>query len=274
LGGLPCISGPQEGGANPKERKLGEMTQIHPDFKGLDRSIRIQKIVEAATAVFHRKGFKAATLDEIAQELGLSKAALYNYIPSKGKLLALIYNQAFEKIFHRIYEISALKISPEEKLRQIIRDHICNIITKNIAMFSVFFAEENQLPGKDFQQIREEKRKYTNLVMKIIEEGIEQGVFQPVDSRLQAYAILGMCNWIYKWYKPEREFCSPEQIADHFIALLEGGYLAGRQAPRRPDLPSPATLQPTGARLEKQTITELKLLSDRLSSLVEEMGEP
>ncbi len=246
------------------------MTQIQTNFKGLDRSIRMQRIVEAATAIFHRKGFQAATLDEVANELGLSKAALYNYIPSKGKLLALIYNQAFEKIFHRIYEICASKVSPDEKLRQIIRDHICDIITKNIAMFWVFFAEENQLPGKDFQQIREEKRKYTRLVIKIIEEGIEQGVFRPVDSKLQAYAILGMCNWIYKWYKPDKEVSSPEQIADHFIALLERGYLVNQHPERRLDLQSPATHQKKSG-LEKQTFTELKLLCNQLSSLVEKM---
>lgn len=238
------------------------MNRSQPNFKGLDRSIRMQKIVEAATSIFHRKGFKAATLDEVAKELNLTKAALYNYVPSKGKLLSLIYNQAFEKIFHRIYEISALPVSPEEKLRQIIRDHICNIITDNIAMFSVFFAEENQLPSKDFQKIRAEKKKYTRLIMQIIEEGIETGAFKPVDPMLQAYAILGMCNWIYKWYKPDREVFTPEQIADQFLALLETGYLADHRLER-----------PITPPVEKQTYLELELLSDRLSSLVKKLGE-
>jgi len=245
------------------------MNQSQTNFKGLDRSIRMQKIVEAATSIFHRKGFKAATLDEVAKELSLTKAALYNYVPSKGKLLSLIYNQAFEKIFHRIYEISAMQVSPEEKLRQIIRDHICNIITDNIAMFSVFFAEENQLPSKDFQKIRAEKKKYTRLIMQIIEDGIEKGVFQPVDSRLQAYAILGMCNWIYKWYKPDREVFTPEQIAEQFLSLLESGYLAHDHLKPESSIPRPQQ----SPEAEKQTYLELKLLSDRLSSLVNKLEE-
>ncbi len=250
------------------------MKRTQTDFKGLDRSIRMQKIVEAATGLFHRKGFNAATLDEVAKELGLSKAALYNYIPGKGKLLSMIYGQAFEKIFHRIYEISASKVSPEEKLRQIIRDHICNIITNNIAMFSVFFAEENQLPGKDFQKILEEKKKYTRLVVKIIDEGIEKGVFKPVDSRLQAYAILGMCNWLYKWYKPHKEVFSPEEIAGHFIALLESGYLADHQHEPQID-PLPLARHPDNQEsgIEKQTCLELKVLSAQLSSLVARLGQ-
>ncbi len=245
------------------------MNRSQTNFKGLDRSIRMQKIVEAATSIFHRKGFKAATLDEVAKELHLTKAALYNYVPSKGKLLSLIYNQAFEKIFHRIYEISALPVSPQEKLRQIIRDHICNIITDNIAMFSVFFAEENQLPGKDFQKIRAEKKKYTRLIIEIIEEGIEAGVFKPVDSRLQAYAILGMCNWIYKWYKPDREVFTPEQIADQFLALLETGYLADQHLER----PITGTSNQKGSMVEKQTYQELKLLCNQLSNLINRMGK-
>ncbi len=246
------------------------MTQNQTNFKGLDRSVRMQKIVEAATSLFHRKGFKAATLDEVAKELHLTKAALYNYIPNKGKLLSLIYNQAFEKIFHRIYEISALPVSPDEKLRQIIRDHICHIITDNIAMFSVFFAEENQLPAKDFQQIRQQKKKYTRLIVNIIEEGIKSGVLKPVDARLQANAILGMCNWIYQWYRPGRETFSPEQIAGHFIALLETGYLA-----QKPQASETAAGRHHEAGLEegKQTVMELKHLSEQLSNLVKKMGE-
>ncbi len=236
------------------------------NFKGLDKSIRMQKIVETATGLFHRRGFKAATLDEVAKQLHLTKAALYHYIPGKGKLLEIIYHQAFDKIFHRIYEISAMAISPAEKLRLIIRDHICNIITSNIAMFSVFFAEESQLPAKDFQKIRAEKRKYTRLVVKIIEDGIAQGVFKPVEARLQAYAILGMCNWIYKWYRPEREVFSPEQIADQFIVLLESGYLADRQT-------SAGRQEKAGAAPgESETYRELKRLSEQLSRLADRLG--
>ncbi len=250
------------------------MNQNQANFKGLDRSIRLQKILDAATGIFHRKGFKAATLDEVARELHLTKAALYHYIPSKGQLLALIYNQAFEKIFHRIYEISALKVSPEEKLRQIIRDHICNIITNNVAMFSVFFAEENQLPSKDFLKIREKKKQYTRLIINIIEEGIEKGVFQPVDARLQAYAILGMCNWIYKWYKPDKEVFTPEQIAGQFLTLLENGYLAKAQAGRRPGSPEPgAASRAPGAEVKREAFQELKLLSAQLAQLVNRLAE-
>jgi hypothetical protein len=44
-----------------------------------------------------------------------------------------------------------------------------------------------------------------------------------------------MCNWLCKWYKPHKEVFSPEEIADHFLSLLETGYLANNQRERQID---------------------------------------
>ena len=200
-----------------------------PEFKGLDKSLRKQKIIDTAAALFHRKGFASTTLDDVSTALGISKAALYHYVGSKDELLSIIYTQAFDNIFKDTYEISGMALPPDEKLRLIIRNHIKNIIIKDLSMFSVYFSEESQLPEKDFKKIREEKKKYTRIVEKIIGEGISEGLFKRVDPVLEAYAILGMCNWIYKWYNPDTTNYTPEQIADHFIGLLEAGYLTSRE---------------------------------------------
>ena len=120
------------------------------NFKGLDKSVRKQKIIDTAAALFHRKGYGSTSLDDVSKELGITKAAIYHYVKNKDELLSIIYTQAFENIFRDTYEISAMELSPEEKLRRVIRNHIHNIIIKDLSMFSVFFSEETQLPKKDF----------------------------------------------------------------------------------------------------------------------------
>jgi AcrR family transcriptional regulator len=201
-------------------------------FKGLDKSLRKQRILDTAARVFHQKGYRTATLDDVAQELGLTKAALYHYFSSKEDLLSAIYIQALENFFAKAYEIGALGLPPREKLRLLVRNHIQGIIIENLPMFAVFFSEENQLPEKDFQRIRLEKRKYTQVVVDIIEEGIAGGAFRKLDSTLMAHGIIGMCNWIYKWYRPDRAGHGPEAIADLFLELLEMGYVASEEGIR------------------------------------------
>jgi len=195
------------------------------NFRELDKSLRVQKIIDTAAEIFHKKGYRTTTLEDVSKELGITKAAIYHYVSSKEKLLSKIYIQALENIFKNTYEIAGKDLPPNIKLRLIIRNHIKSIIIESISMFSVFFTEENQLPEKEFKKIRKEKKKYNQIVEKIIEEGISQGFFKKANPKLQAFAITGMCNWVYKWYKSGDNFFTADQIADYFISLLEDGYL-------------------------------------------------
>ena len=240
------------------------------DFKGLDKSLRIQKITDTAAELFHRKGYRSTTLDDVSKELGITKAALYHYVSSKEKLLSRIYIQALENIFRNTDKIAGKDLPPDVRLRLIIQNHIKGIIIQSISMFSVFFTEENQLPEKEFRKIRREKRKYTRIVEEIIEEGISQGLFRKSDPKLQAFAIIGMCNWVYKWYKPGPDSYTPEQIADYFVSLLERGYLKGHME-EMPDIPESlrAGKEKTGSK--KENYQRLKAKCEELSKLIDEM---
>jgi len=56
----------------------------------------------------------------------------------------------------------------------------------------------------------------------IIEEGQASGVFQPsIDPKIATYGLLGMCNWLSQWYRPEGQY-SPQQIAAMFENMVRG----------------------------------------------------
>jgi len=241
------------------------------NFKTMAKNLRKQMVIDTAIKIFHQKGYRAATLDDVAHELGLSKAALYHYVSSKEDLLSLIYLQALESYFTSAYEIDAMDLAPPQKLRFLIRHHIQDIIIGNLPMFAVFFSEENQLPKKQFEQIRAGKRKYTRIVEKIITEGIEQGFFRPLDPKLHAFALIGMCNWLYKWYDPGRGATSPEDIAAHFIDLLENGYLlsAKHHGPAKATQAKPGGKRPL--RGKQQVMEELKERAREISGLLAEL---
>ena len=241
-------------------------------FRGLDKSLRIQKITATAAGLFHRKGYRSTTLDDVSKELGITKAALYHYVSSKEKLLSRIYIQALENIFRNTDKIAGKDLPPDVRLRLIIQNHIKGIVIQSISMFSVFFTEENQLPEKEFRKIRREKRKYTQIVEGIIEEGISQGLFKKTDPKLQAFAIIGMCNWVYKWYKPGHNPFTPDQIADHFVSLLERGYLKGNTQ-EMPNIRTPETAVEREPETKKEQYKKLKDQCMSLIKLIDEIEE-
>lgn len=241
------------------------------EFKSQDKSLRKKMIINAAVKVFHQKGYRAATLDDVANELGLTRPALYHYVSSKENLLSLIYIKALERFFATIYEITGMDLSPPEKLRIFIRRHLHKIVIENLAMFTVFFSEENQLPEEDFQKIRMEKRKFTQVVINIIEEGIAQGYFRKVNARLQANAIIGMCNWLFRWYKPGKNSFAPDEIADQFIDILENGLCRTYRSNVKSDGAEKDPDEKVRLHKRQQLLKQLKTKSGKIADLVDEL---
>ncbi len=240
------------------------------DFRRLDKTNRKQKIIDTAISLFHQKGYRSTTLDDVAKELGITKAALYNYISNKENLLSIIYMQALERIFQDIYQIETMDIPPDEKLILIIKNHLKNIIIKSVSLFYVFFTEENQLPPDAYKEIQKQKNKYNHIIEKILEEGMALGLFRKADPKLQAFGIIGMCNWIYKWYKPESGY-TPRQITDHFINLLQNGFMNNDRFSDKPDScenthgvlkQEPIVYKKHTEKLKKQLKTLLELIEE------------
>ena len=237
------------------------------DFKSSDKDLKKQLMVDAAVKIFHEKGYHAATLDDVARELGVTKAALYHYVSSKQNLLSVVYIQALESFFAEAYKIAASDLAPPEKMRVLIRHHLKHVVIDNLSLFAVFFSEENQLPEPDFQTIRKEKQKYTRVFEEIIEAGIKENYFRAADAKLHASAIIGMCNWLYRWYKPGSDFRTPNEIADHFLDLLERGYLQdGRVDASEAEAEVPSTRK-------RQVLDEIKDRAEGLIARIEELEE-
>ena len=236
----------------------------HINFKSLDKSLRKQLIIDTAVKIFHSKGYRSATLDDVANELGLTRPALYHYVSSKEGLLSEIYLQALASFFDTIYEISGMDLSPPEKLRLFIHRHLKTVVIQNLTMFTVFFSEENQLPKADADRIHKEKLKFTRAVENIIKEGVDQGYFCKVNSKLYANAIIGMCNWLYRWYDPEKSPFSSDEIVAQFTALIEGGVLKSMDKEDDDTFPS--------RHRDKQSImAEIKASAGNITTLVSEL---
>ena len=191
-----------------------------------------EQILRTAADLFRERGYRATTVDHIAARLGMSKASLYTYFRAKEAMLAAISRETIEAFTRELALVLASPLPPEDKLRRVVRQHVRFVIA-NRSFLTVFFSEEASLPPRFARSLSAQKARYDRGVESIVVEGIRAGVFREAPPRLVVFGILGMLNWLYKWYNPAGRW-GAEEIASAFLALLEGGLM--RRAPRTPAL--------------------------------------
>jgi TetR/AcrR family transcriptional regulator, cholesterol catabolism regulator len=191
--------------------------------RGSKQTLREESILQAAAACFGEQGYRATTLEVIAERLGISRVTLYRYCPSKEELLIRVFERSIAIFQRGLQQICAQDVPAEEKLRQIIR-HQIRLMADHRNFLSVFFSEEGNLPPEMARRARTERRVYDELIEGVIREGIEAGRLAPLPPKLLSFALLGMCNWLYQWYQPEGSL-SADEVARIFITLVEQGYL-------------------------------------------------
>ena len=110
-----------------KYNKCDLMPKVVPEYKEIAKS----KIIQAAIKVFSKKGYHGSKMDEIAEEVGVSKATLYTYFKSKEDILQAIwissnqtldfkksfegqdYQEVLEELYNIMSESSGIHLSFE-----------------------------------------------------------------------------------------------------------------------------------------------------------------
>lgn len=181
------------------------------------------EILRVAADVFSEKGYRATTLDDIVAAAGFSRATFYSYFPSKEELLRRMYQQVTSATQAAIERIAAEDLPVPEKLRRIIRYQI-SYLAEHQPLMRVFFSEVLNLPPEMVRSVTAANRAYSRVIERVAAEGVQTGVLAPLNPKRVTYAIIGMCNWTQRWYRPDGEW-TPEVVADEFIRILESGYL-------------------------------------------------
>ena len=76
------------------------MPKVVPEYKDIAK----KKILDVAYSIFYKKGYHDSTMEDIAKEVGVSKASLYSYFKSKDEILQTTSNQNLNESFNHIFE--------------------------------------------------------------------------------------------------------------------------------------------------------------------------
>lgn len=182
---------------------------------------RKKQILRTAATLFCSKGYELATMRDIAAEIGMEAASLYHYFGSKDEILKELCFAMANKFTDAINEVNDIYFNAEEKLRLAIKNHIL-ILVENPYESKVFINEWRSLAQPGLNEFIELRNAYEKGFRQIVNDGIEEDVFENVDLKFAAISILSVLNGIIQWYNPSGEM-TPAQIADKLSDFIMGG---------------------------------------------------
>lgn len=165
-----------------------------------DNSTKREVILREAAGLFRRQGFRAASMRELAEKLGVEAASLYNHIDSKNELLQTICLKTGMAFIDMQQSLLYAKGSSDIRLENIIRAHIRFMIS---AYDEVYVAnhEWKHLPEPALGEFLSLRRRYEQQLAQLIESGIQAGVLQPVQPQVAVLTILSALRGIEFWHR-------------------------------------------------------------------------
>jgi AcrR family transcriptional regulator len=217
-----------EKSVKPKKTPKPLRARIVPRDGGKEKpSTRLEEVLQSAANIFFAKGFHATSIEDVARDVGMLKGSLYYYIKSKDDLLFQLLLAGIEDGDAYIAKQIDLEGDPVEQLERAVRAQIDYIIEHRVP-FGLFLHEFDSLSGKRQHKLISVMSRYNNRFVELVKRGQAQGKLMEGEPWLIVNGILGMCNWLYRWYDTDpasnrANGSNPEQVKQVFLRILLEG---------------------------------------------------
>ncbi len=201
--------------------------QVLDERVALRQEARRREVMAAAVRVFSERGYRAASMSDIAEELGMGKASLYHYVSGKEQVLIELYEEVIRENVIAARRIVESDRTALEALAEVLRDRVA-YTCHNCDLVRVFFEEEAELPARRQARLISARREYEQTLLDLVARGEAAGEFSlPTTPAIFVNTLLGAANWTYKWFNPAGPL-SPEDLGTQIANLL----LAGLHTPQ------------------------------------------
>jgi AcrR family transcriptional regulator len=182
---------------------------------------RLEEVLQSAANIFFAKGYHATSIEDVARDVGMLKGSLYYYIKSKDDLLFRLLLAGIEDSDAFIAQQIDPQGEPLEQLERAIRAQIDYIIDNRVP-FGLFLHEFDSLSGKRQHKLISVMSRYNSRFVDLVRRAQEQGKLIPGEPWIIVNGILGMCNWLYRWYDAD-QMSDSEQIKNIFVNMIFDG---------------------------------------------------
>ncbi len=187
----------------------------------LNNSSRKEIIVEKAANLFKEKGYKAASMRDLAEVVGVEAASLYNHIKSKSELLHVICLDVANRFTNKIDEVEAEEFSAKEKIEILLRFHIQEMLN-NYEDVIVSDREWKHLSEPYLSNFRHQRKTYRKRFAAIIEEGIKKKEIKKIDASTAVLIMLHAVSGIESFHRSKQKI-SGKELEENMVTILING---------------------------------------------------
>lgn len=181
------------------------------NYKIKEQERRKKEIYKVATKTLWQKGYDKTTIRDIARATEMTTAGLYYYFRSKEELLFQILDGHMDDMLAGIRKIPLENSHPRDIIRQYIQyqvDTYCNDKFRS----KLILNDDDCLTGEWYERIKEKQRTYLMIWRKALEAYCREQNLSTENIAVDAHCLVGMCNWVYRWYDPKGRI-KPDELA-------------------------------------------------------------
>ncbi len=181
------------------------------NYKIKEQERRKKEIYKVATKTLWQKGYDKTTIRDIARATEMTTAGLYYYFRSKEELLFQILDGHMDDMLAGIRKIPLDAGHPRDIIRQYIQyqvDTYCNDKFRS----KLILNDDDCLTGEWYDRIKEKQRTYLMIWRQALEAYCREQNLSTENSAIDAHCLVGMCNWVYRWYDPKGRI-KPDELA-------------------------------------------------------------
>lgn len=189
--------------------------------KGKKNSPRREVILEKAAHLFRKNGFNATSMRDLAENVGVEAASLYNHINSKAELLQEICFKIANKFTAYMDEVIAMDMGAINKIELVLRFHIKEML-HNYEEVYVSDREWKHLQDPYLSNFKNQRRTHRQRIAAIIEEGIQKQEIKKIDAPTAVLILLHAVSGIESWHRSKQKI-SGELLEENMVLILVGG---------------------------------------------------
>lgn len=183
---------------------------------------RRAELLDVAISLFYEKGYAHTTLQDIADGMGFTKAAIYYYAKNKEELLVEIYTAIVRPAIDQARELADTPdLDGATRFLALVENHLRTFL-RNIEANAVFEVQNHSLSAGGKQRIEQLGREYNAVLRRVYEDGVADGTLEPGDATIAVNAVIGMCNSAHRWFRPRGRF-GVNQVIGQLMAIVSAG---------------------------------------------------